>query len=1194
MGSVIHPFKTDFLCFVLFFNLLDVAPLYVFGADPGLKRQSVQLSSDDALALEPGRVIKRDLAGGQRHSYRIKLTADQSIKLTVEKDGIDVVVQVREADGKGTLNFDSDLSKHGEESVSMVADLTGDYRFIVQPKEETAAPGHYQIRIEELRPATENDRALFQAHKLHQECIRLYSNGKYDEASRSCEQALSTRERVLGPENIDVGSTLNLLGILSVSKGDYAKAETLYQRVLKILEKALGPEHLRVASILNNLASLYWSRGHYSRVEPLWLRALAIREKELGAEDTEVAYTLDNLSILYKDRGDYAKAEEFNERALAILEKNLGPDDPGIAGTIDNLAILNSVIGNYPKAELLHRRALVIQEKALGSNHPEIADYLGNLAILHMDKGDYANAESLYQRALSIKETLGSEHPDVAVALSNLGALYHRLGDYKKAEEYFRRALAIEKKVLGPRTPQVAESLFNLGLVCLERGELANAKSLFQQALEIQEKELSLEHPKVANTLNSLAIVFQNEKAYGRAEELYRRALAIREKALGPDHPAIANSLSSVASIRIAKGEYEKAEPLYRRALAILEKALGPGHPSVAKTLNDLAVLEFAKGDPAHAVMVQSRANEITEHSLVSNLAIGSERQKLAYLLSISEQLDRTLTLHIRQLPADQAARDMAAAIILQRKGRALDAASENFNALRNRFNNEDQGLLDRLIDTRSQIARLVIGGPQNMVYEQYRDRIKTLEDRAENLEAGIGRRSGEFRARSRPITLAAVQEAIPEDAVLIEFAAYRPFDAKGRQEMYGAPRYVAYLIRHQGEIQWKELGDVKFVDRTIDSLREALRKRKPDVKRQARAVDLRVFQPLRPLIGDTTKILISPDGLLNLIPFAALMDERGRYLVERYSISYLASGRDLLRLQVPRESQTGPLVVAAPDFGKRIEILAERKIEGLTEKVSAASIFNRLFFSPLPYTAEEGAAVSKLLPGATLLSKRQASKSALSGMRSPALLHIATHGFFLKDLNLAAQAPGMRGPLAASEDPERLVRQLEKSGSSIENPLLRSGLALAGANEQNQNDNGILTALEVTGLNLWGTKLVVLSACDTGVGDVKTGDGVHGLRRALMIAGAETQVLSLWPVSDVGARDFMISYYRLLQQGEGRGEALRKVQLQMLKNVHQRHPYYWANFIQSGEWAKLEKREAKPDSPQRAQEKTQKSQTPQ
>jgi CHAT domain-containing protein len=339
-------------------------------------------------------------------------------------------------------------------------------------------------------------------------------------------------------------------------------------------------------------------------------------------------------------------------------------------------------------------------------------------------------------------------------------------------------------------------------------------------------------------------------------------------------------------------------------------------------------------------------------------------------------------------------------------------------------------------------------------------------------------------------------------------------------------------------------------------------------------------------LIGGLTRLLISPEGRLNLIPFAALVDEQGRYLVERYAISYLGSGRDLLHLQVPRESQSGPLVVAAPDFGGEAQVAMNRRLrqkkapfkrpaspgrnqKAPAEEESAASTFSRLYFPSLPYTAEEGEALHALLPNATVLTKRQATKAALLQVRSPKLLHIATHGFFLDDVDLISDRARRRRTVG--DDPDRLLQQLEGQGIRIESPLLRSGLALAGANEHKAEDNGILTALEMTVLNLWGTKLVVLSACDTGVGEVKNGDGVHGLRRALVLAGAETQVMSLWAVSDRATRELMVSYYRGLKQRQGRGEALRQVQLTMLKEAKRRHPYYWASFIQSGEWADLE-----------------------
>jgi CHAT domain-containing protein len=173
-------------------------------------------------------------------------------------------------------------------------------------------------------------------------------------------------------------------------------------------------------------------------------------------------------------------------------------------------------------------------------------------------------------------------------------------------------------------------------------------------------------------------------------------------------------------------------------------------------------------------------------------------------------------------------------------------------------------------------------------------------------------------------------------------------------------------------------------------------------------------------------------------------------------------------------------------------------------------------------------------------------------------LLHIATHGFFLRDEG--TQADAATGPRVRSK---------------IDNPLLRSGLALAGANLRagGKNEDGILTALEASGLNLWGTKLVVLSACDTGLGEISNGEGIYGLRRAFALAGAESMLMSLWPASDYATQKLMAEYYRYLKQGLGRGPALRRVQLDMLRRDRQLHPFYWATFIQSGDWTVLDGR---------------------
>jgi CHAT domain-containing protein len=332
-------------------------------------------------------------------------------------------------------------------------------------------------------------------------------------------------------------------------------------------------------------------------------------------------------------------------------------------------------------------------------------------------------------------------------------------------------------------------------------------------------------------------------------------------------------------------------------------------------------------------------------------------------------------------------------------------------------------------------------------------------------------------------------------------------------------------------------------------------------------------MQPIRPLLGDAIHLLISPDGAINLIPVEALVDEHSRYLVERYSFTYLTSGRDLLRLETARARGSAPVVLANPSFGEPASSLATRggaakppgnRVNGRSthrrlQSTITASDLSDIYFAPVAGTALEAEAITSFFPDARLLTRSQATESSLKQLVAPRILHIATHGFFLGE---------RRGEPGAGRDPTRAI----SAAAKIENPLLRSGLALAGANQRRSGEeDGILTALEASGLDLWGTRLVTLSACDTGIGEVKTGEGVYGLRRAFVLAGTESMVMSLWPVSDSVTRELMIAYYRKIKEGVGRGKALRRTQLEMLQTRNRRHPFYWASFIQFGEWANLE-----------------------
>jgi len=1111
-----------------------IPPDKALGSAPGRRWQSSQKppaaggvagEEKDVRRLEPGQPIRRELEGGQEQGYRIGLSAGQYLEVIVKQQGIDVIVLLSGPDGKqggqGNQNweFDNESRLQGQEVAPLVAEVTGEYRLMVRPRQKDARAGGYEIRIEELRAATEIDRELQEARKLSKEARRLQLAGKYDEALRLGERALEIREKRLGPDHLEVARSLNNLAHIYYLRGDYAKAEPLYQRALVIREKALGPDHLEVADSLNSLSTLYWVKGDYAKSELLQQRALAIREKVLGPDHPDLATSLNNVAGIYNFKGDYAKAEQLYQRSLAIREKALGPDHPGLASSLSNLALLYSDRGDYNRADLLYQRSLAIREKALGPDHQDVAISLHNLALNYSRRGDYAKAEPLYRRALAIWEkALGPDHPNVALSLDNLANLYHDEGDDTRAELLQQRALAIREKVLGP------------------------------------------DHLDVAKSLNNLANIYHGIGDYAKAEPLYRRVLTISEKTLGPEHFGVAYGLNNLGRLHLDKGEYAEAEPMLQRALAIWEKTLRPEHPFIAESLTNLAVLCEINGDLAQAVRLQSRANTISEYNLAFNLRSGSERQKLAYLALFSAQTDSTLSLHTQVAPNDPQALDLAFTTWLRRKGRGLEAMADTIAILRRHAAPQDQQLFDQLADARSQLAALTLGESSTAKPGTYRAQLASLREKADELEATLSSHSAEFRTQSQPVALAAVQSALPAGSVLVEFAAYRPHELP--TEKRKPPRYLAYLLAPQGRPQWVDLGEIEVIDRAVEAWRRALRDpRRTDVKQLARGMDDKVMRPVRALLqsglgemrGKIRRLLIAPDGSLNLIPFAALVDEQGRYLVERYSISYLVSGRDLLRLQVRQPSKSEAVVVADPDYGETVVAAQSKRRDvglpsGMPQTAGSNVSLSQVYFPPLRGTAGEARALKAMLPQATVLTGERATEARLKQLSSPKILHLATHGFFLRD-----------------QDPN----------SPVEISLLRSGLALAGANLRRGGpdpaDDGILTALEAAGLDLWGTKLVVLSACDTGVGEVKVGEGVYGLRRALALAGAETQVMSLWPVSDTGTRDLMIGYYKALKRGEGRGEGLRRVQLEMIKSKDRRHPFYWAGFIQSGEWANLE-----------------------
>jgi CHAT domain-containing protein/Flp pilus assembly protein TadD len=883
---------------------------------------------------------------------------------------------------------------------------------------------------------------------------------------------------------------------------------------------------------------------------------------QVSSQDQEVlaeAERLNQQAIELYQQGKYNEAISLAEKALAIRKKVLEENHLDVATSLNNLAQLYDSQGRYSEAEPLYKEALAIRKKQLGDNHPDTAQSLNNLAILYKKQGRYSEAEPLYKQALAIYKTqVGDNHPSTATSLNNLAELYRVQGRYREAEPLFKEALAISKKQLGDNHPSTATSLNNLATLYESQGRYSEAEPLYKQALAIRKKQLGDNHPDTATSLNNLALLYHSQGRYSEAEPFYKEALAIWKKQLGDNHPSTASSLNNLAGLYRVQGRYSEAEPLYQQALAISKKQLGDNHPDTARSLNNLTVLYESQDDIPHAIEFSSQGIAVQEYNLSENLNIGDEKQKRDYINTVLGTTYSIISLNLQSAPNNPEATHLALKTILQRKGRILDVLTNSLQILRQQINDpESQTLLEQLIQKQTQLSNLTFQKPETIKSpEIHRQQLINLQAETQQLEDKLSRRSAEFRNLSQPITLEAIQKLIPTNAALVEIVRYQPFNPKATKdsEKFGKPHYAVYLLFPNGEIKAKDLGEAQPIDDNVIAFRRNLADNKTPIsqlQKSARQLDEKLTQPIRQLLGNTKTLLLSPDSALNLIPFEALVDENNQYLVENYQITYLTSGRDLLRQKEKFASRQPPLIMANPLYNQTGQKIALNP--NSTRSINLADSV----FSPLEGTKSEAEAVKKLLPKATVLTQAQATENALKQVKRPNILHIATHGFFLESIN-------------NKNENQRNNKNEGERNSPLqidENPLLRSGLVFAGVKvSKSAGDDGVLSALEATNLNLVGTKLVVLSACDTGNGDATTGEGVYGLRRALVIAGSESQLISLWKVSDSATKDLMIAYYQRLKNGEGRSEALRQTQLAMLKSKDQNHPFYWASFIPSGD----------------------------
>jgi len=961
------------------------------------------------------------------------------------------------------------------------------------------------------------------------------AQGQLDQAEPLFWRSLAVNEQALGPDHPDTASALCNLGINYKHQDQLAKAEPLFRRALAINEKALAPEHPNTLETLDNLAQLYRDQGKYNIAKQLFRQYLAIQEQALGPDHPGTCHALNKLGLLYRDQGQYALAEPLFQKALAIQVHAVGIDHPDTANFSNSLGSLYQDQGQYLQAKPLFQRALAIYEHTLGTDHPETSVVLDNLACLYHAQGCYAEAEPYFQRALEIREhAVGADHPDTAFVLNNLASLYQAQRRYIEAERRFRQSLAIIEKALGPDHPHTANALNNLGLLCRIQFKHAEAGPLLRQSLAISEKALGPDHPATARTLNNLATLHRSQGQFAQAEPLFQRVLSINTHALGADHPATATALNNLAFLYQAQGRSTQAEPLFRRSLAISKQALGPDHPNTATTLNNLASLYQDQGQYAQAEKYLRQTLESYTHLFFRELPLLPTQHRLAFIHASSSSRSDVFRLAVVHPPAVE----LALWTRLNRHG-LLQEIERRHQALLCR-----QDLEPRLLQRLSELIN-TLSTPAHHPEQRRR-----LRDERERLERRLYEQVPDLALPL--ITAEQVASALPPGSALVEIEHVATLD-----------RYLALLLRRDAPVQLIDLGCSSELNAMIEAALFSTSTDLADADEQWAAVSQRLIGPLLLPLSDIDHWFLSLDGALHRVPMAALPwpDGSNCWLNDAKRMTILTSGRDLLELERRAPKAERSVVIANPSFDLRMPPTSELEREPGWRSRDIDLVAR---WSPLPGTAEEGQRVAELL-AAQLLSEADATTANLQRKARPRILHAATHGYFLPDQpqphsDEVRQRIGEPGPLRSFQG---------------EDPMLRSGLVLAGANhpDANPHDDGYLTAMEAAHLNLQGTELVTLSACDTGRGDVLTGEGVYGLQRALIVAGARSTLLSLWKVPDDATCAFMVRFYRLLKEGTDRFQALITVQREFRAHPNPlwRSPCYWAAWQLVGDWRPIE-----------------------
>jgi CHAT domain-containing protein/tetratricopeptide (TPR) repeat protein len=1004
------------------------------------------------------------------------------------------------------------------------------------------------------------------------------------------------------------------IGSLHSLQGRPLDAIPLLERALAISEKKFGRESTEAATALASLGNARAQAGQFEPALASLKRSLQIREEILSPTNPDLGMATFNLGFVYAQAGNYGLAMPLLERSKALFEKSYIPRDGVTAGpfalALNNLGSAQLNIGEYDKGISTLQRGLAVNELAFGNASINLVDPLNSLAEAYSTRGDFDRAQPLLERALRLLEGAPSFLNGVRVsALNSLAWMLLNIGDDDAASKLFSQAKDLGEKQLDSTAIPVASSLDGLALINERRGNIAGALALSERSLRIREKKLGPSDLSVAVGLHNASELVERSGDPDRARSMLQKALAIEQKTLPSNHPNIGKTLDRLATLAFRRGNFSEAQDLWRESIAIADSA-APDSPDTCQRLGGLGSAEIFNGDVPKGVAEFVEAWKRLRRCIAGQTVF--QKGSSAASLQKQEQFGRDWFNSLCELAPLTTAQPAAAQSGAEQLafGKAL---LEEIETIRTKLTAEGRTQVQALREQAdsARMRLMAISTPEgSWMVRQTTDWQNSQRDKVEaelkGIEEKLASASGlvsQIISESK-LSLTEIARHLPPNAALVDFVQYRRYDAQWTGQGYAAheQRYAAYLTfplvgdSANVVVERVDLGEAAPIDEAVGTIAKrfaAGQYRAKDLPPAFQRLSDLVYAPLAKHLSNASHLIICPDGQLNRIPFE-MLPVGNKFLVEEKTISYVTSGREVVRLAGSKSNiqSSKSLVMGDPDFDFDLKSFPEKRVtrvpnsneeargesgtsvahsseNGLAVTRSLSRDYRGLKFKPLPGAEAEARSVAKLLGGdAVLRLGPEAREAELKSVRSPRVLDLATHGFFLSDQEFSHTNSGNADLMTGLG-----ARQgVPTTKTDWENPLARCGIALAGANRASQIPNavaedGLLTGLEASLLNLQGTELVILSACDSGSGEVKIGEGVMSLGLAFRIAGAETVLASHWNVNDKATSLLMTEFMRRWRAGESRANAWREAQLTLLRSKDFSNPFFWAAFTLTGEW---------------------------